>query len=143
MSTVRTLVVPKPHHLEIVETPEPPLAEGRFRAATLFTGLSAGTELTWYRGTSPWFRAGWDAELGMFDRGRPPTRFPVQRLGYMEVARVTESRTTAVPEGALVAMAYGHSTAVHGDPLTQHVVPLPPGLDPLLGVYAAHLGPIC
>jgi threonine dehydrogenase-like Zn-dependent dehydrogenase len=56
---------------------------------------------------------------------------------------VTDSRTSAVGEGDLVAMAYGHTTAVHGDPLTQHVVPLPPGLDPLLGVYAAHLGPIC
>jgi threonine dehydrogenase-like Zn-dependent dehydrogenase len=61
----------------------------------------------------------------------------------MEVAQVTASRTPAVREGDVVAMAYGHSTAVHGDPVTQHVVPLPPGLDPLLGVYVAHLGPIC
>jgi threonine dehydrogenase-like Zn-dependent dehydrogenase len=140
---VRTLVVPRAGVLEIVETVLPPLADGRFLGHTLFTGLSAGTELTWYRGTSPWLRAGWDAELGLFDRGRPANHFPVERLGYMEVARVTDSRTPAVREGALVAMAYGHSTAVHGDPLIQHVVPLPPGLDPLLGVYAAHLGPIC
>jgi threonine dehydrogenase-like Zn-dependent dehydrogenase len=140
---VRTLVVPRAGELEIVETDLPPLPAGRFLGQTLFTGLSAGTELTWYRGTSPYFRAGWDAELGLFDRGRPTTRFPVQRLGYMEVARVTDSRTAAVSEDAVVAMAYGHSTAVHGDPLTQHVVPLPPELDPLLGIYAAHLGPIC
>ena len=32
----------------------------------------------------------WDAELGLFDRDRPTTHFPVQRLGYMEVARVAE-----------------------------------------------------
>jgi threonine dehydrogenase-like Zn-dependent dehydrogenase len=140
---VRTLVVPRAGELEIVESVLPPLADGRFLGETVFSGVSAGTELTWFRGTSPWLRAGWDAELGMFDRDRPSEHFPVQRLGYMEVARVTQSRTTAVPEGALVAMAYGHATAVHGDPLTQHVVPLPPGLDPVLGVYAAHLGPIC
>lgn len=140
---VRTLVVPRAGELEVVESVLPPLPDGRFLGETLFTGLSAGTELTWYRGTSPYFRARWDAELGMFDSGRPAEDFPVQRLGYMEVARVTESRTGAVPEGSLVAMAYGHSTAVHGDPVTQHVVPLPPGLDPVLGVYAAHLGPIC
>ena len=140
---VRTLVVPRAGELAIVESVLPPLPEGRFLGETVFSGLSAGTELTWYRGTSPWFRAGWDAELGMFDRDRPADHFPVQRLGYMEVARVTASRTTAVREGDLVAMAYGHATAVHGDPLTQHVVPLPPGLDPVLGVYAAHLGPIC
>ena len=140
--TVRTLVVPRAGELEVVESVLPPLPDGRFLGETVFSGLSAGTELTWYRGTSPYFRAGWDTELGMFDRERP-TDFPVERLGYMEVARVTESRTPAVREGDLVAMAYGHSTAVHGDPLTQHVVPLPPGLDPVLGVYAAHLGPIC
>ena len=140
---VRTLVVPRAGELEITETPEPALADGRFRAETLFTGLSAGTELTWYRGTSPYFSAGWDAELGLFQPDRPAQQFPVQRLGYMEVARVTDSRSPAVAEDTLVAMAYGHSTVVHGDPLTQHVVPLPPGLDPILGIYAAHLGPIC
>jgi threonine dehydrogenase-like Zn-dependent dehydrogenase len=140
---VRTLVVPRAGELAIAESPEPPLAEGRFRAETLFTGLSAGTELTWYRGTSPYFSAGWDADLGLFSRDRPAQRFPVERLGYMEVARVTDTRTSAVAEGALVAMAYGHSTVVHGDPLTQHVVPLPTALDPVLGIYVAHLGPIC
>jgi threonine dehydrogenase-like Zn-dependent dehydrogenase len=140
---VRTLVVPRAGELEITETPEPALADGRFRAETLFSGLSAGTELTWYRGTNPYLSAGWDAELGLFDPDRPAQHFPVQRLGYMEVARVTDSRTPAVVEDALVAMAYGHSTVVHGDPLTQHVVPLPPALDPVLGIYVAHLGPIC
>lgn len=143
MSTVRTLVVPAPGRLEVRETPEPPLAEGRFRAATLFTGVSAGTELTWFRGTSPYLAAGWDAELGLFEPGRPAQGFPVERLGYMEVAEVTASRTPAVPEGGRVAMAYGHTTVHHGDPRTQHVVPLPAELDPVLGVYVAHLGPIC
>jgi threonine dehydrogenase-like Zn-dependent dehydrogenase len=143
MSTVGTLVVPRPHEMTIVETPEPPLAEGRFRAATLFSGVSAGTELTWYRGTSPYLAAGWDGELGLFEPGRPAHRFPVERLGYMDVARVTASRTAVVPEGALVAMTYGHRTVHHGDPVTEHVVRLPEALDPVLGIYVAHLGPIC
>jgi threonine dehydrogenase-like Zn-dependent dehydrogenase len=141
--SIRTLVVPRPGVLEIAESAEPALADGRFRGRTLFTGLSAGTELTWFRGTNPWFTAAWDAELGLFVRDRPAQRFPVQRLGYMEVARVTDSRTPVVAEGAVVAMAYGHSTVVHGDPVTEHVVPLPPGLDAVLGIYVAHLGPIC
>jgi NADPH:quinone reductase-like Zn-dependent oxidoreductase len=143
MSTVRTLVVTGPGGLAVAEEEEPPLAEGRFRAATLFSGVSAGTELTWYRGTSPYFAAGWDAELGLFEPGRPVQGFPVERLGYMEVARVTTSRTAAVPDGALVAMAYGHTTVHHGDPRTEHVIPLPEHLDPVLGIYVAHLGPIC
>jgi threonine dehydrogenase-like Zn-dependent dehydrogenase len=141
--SVRTLVVPRAGELEIRETAEPDLADGRFRAQTLFSGLSAGTELTWYRGTSPYFTAGWDAELGIFDRGRPSRQFPVDKLGYMEVARVTDTRTPAVDEGGLVAMTYGHTTVHHGDPVTEHVVALPPDLDPVLGIYVAHLGPIC
>src|SRR4030095_1130520 len=121
---VRTVVGRPRRVLEIAETPEPPLAEGRFRGQTLFTGLSAGTELTWYRGSSPYFRAGWDAELGLVDSDRAGPRAagaprlalftparralgpPWARRAYREVARVTDSRPPAVAEGALVAMAY-------------------------------------
>ena len=42
-----------------------------------------------------------------------------------------------------MAMTYGHRTGYTGDPLRDRVVPLPAGLDPLLGVYVAHMGPIC
>ncbi|QNG38876.1 zinc-binding alcohol dehydrogenase [Geodermatophilaceae bacterium NBWT11] len=140
---ISTLVVPRAGELAWEETAEPELADGLFRAETVHTGLSAGTELTWYRGTSPYFAAGWDADVGLFEPEKPAQSFPVRRLGYMEVARVTDTRTSAVAPGDLVAMAYGHSTVVHGDPLGQNVVPLPADLDPLLGVYVAHLGPIC
>jgi threonine dehydrogenase-like Zn-dependent dehydrogenase len=61
----------------------------------------------------------------------------------MEVGRVVESRTPAVAEGTLVAMAYGHRTGYVADPLVDRFVPLPEDLDPLLGVYVAHMGPIC
>jgi len=141
--TIATLVVDAPGQARLDEQPEPALAEGRFRAETLYTGLSAGTELTWFRGTNPALHSSWDAELGLFDRTRSSAGYPVRRLGYMEVARVTDSKTAAVPSGGLVAMAYGHKTVHHGDPINEHVVPLPDDLDPVLGVYVAHLGPIC
>ena len=51
--------------------------------------------------------------------GTPTTRFRVQRLGHREVARVTDSRTTAVGEADLVAMAYGH---VHGARIGKEMV---------------------
>jgi threonine dehydrogenase-like Zn-dependent dehydrogenase len=140
---IATLVVDAPGRARFDEQPEPALGEGLFRAETLYSGLSAGTELTWFRGTNPFLEATWDAELGLFDRSRPSAGYPVRRLGYMEVARVTESRTAVMPTGGLVAMAYGHKTVHHGDPMTEHVVALPDNLDPVLGVYVAHLGPIC
>lgn len=140
---VSTLILDAPQQARFDVAPEPALAEGHFRAETLYTGLSAGTELTWFRGTNPNLFSTWDAELGLFDRTRPSAGYPVGRLGYMEVARVTDSRTPAMPTGGLVAMAYGHKTVHHGDPMTEHVVQLPDDLDPVLGVYVAHLGPIC
>src|SRR3981081_262718 len=61
----------------------------------------------------------------------------------MEVAQVGDSRTPVVSSGALVAMAYGHRSRYLGNPLVDRVVPLPDDLDPLLGIYVAHMGPIC
>ena len=40
-------------------------------------------------------------------------------------------------------MTYGHRTGYRADPLRDRIVPLPPDLDPLLGIYVAHMGPIC
>jgi threonine dehydrogenase-like Zn-dependent dehydrogenase len=48
-----------------------------------------------------------------------------------------------VAVGDLVAMAYGHKTGHTADPATDRFVALPPDLDPVLGVYVAHMGPIC
>lgn len=61
----------------------------------------------------------------------------------MEVARVAESRTPAFSEGDVLACAYGHATMHVADPLNEHLVLLGKDLDPLLGVFVAHLGPIC
>ncbi|RSM55777.1 zinc-binding alcohol dehydrogenase [Actinoplanes sp. ATCC 53533] len=138
----RTVIVAAPGRLEIAEQEAAPPAAGEFRVATLFSGVSAGTELSYVKGTNPALHHGFDPVLGLFG-GPVPRPFPVTRLGYMEVARVERSRTPAVAEGTVVAMTYGHRTGYTGDPLRDRVVPLPAGLDPLLGVYVAHMGPIC
>jgi threonine dehydrogenase-like Zn-dependent dehydrogenase len=61
----------------------------------------------------------------------------------MQVGRVTNSRTAAVHVGQIVAMTYGHRTAYVADPRGDRFVPLPADLDPVLGIYVAHMGPIC
>ncbi|MGI5215167.1 zinc-dependent alcohol dehydrogenase [Plantactinospora sp. CA-290183] len=143
MSEERNVVVTGPGEV-VVRAEEPaPLVDGTFRVETLFSGVSAGTELSYLKGTNPYLSTGWDAALGLFVDGAPATPYPVTRLGYMEVGRVAASRTPAVAQGTVVAMTYGHRTAYRGDPLVDRVVPLPPDLDPLLGVYVAHMGPIC
>jgi threonine dehydrogenase-like Zn-dependent dehydrogenase len=60
------------------------------------------------------------------------------------VARVlADDAGTGPPPGTLVAATYGHRTRYRLDPLTERCVVLPDALDPVLGVYVAHMGPIC
>lgn len=120
-----------------------PLPDGCFDVHTRFSGLSAGTDLSWVKGDHPALDATWDPELGLFTHGRPASGYPVPRFGYMQVGEVTASAATDVAPGDLVAMTYGHRTAHRVDPRTERVVGLPDGLDPILGIYAAQMGPIC
>jgi NADPH:quinone reductase-like Zn-dependent oxidoreductase len=141
--TIRSLGVKDVGHAYFFEYEEGPPPENHFRVDTLYSGISAGTELTFFSGTNPYLHATWDPEFGLFQPGEPSAHYPVPFLGYMEVGRVTESRTPAVNEGDLVAMAYGHKTGHTADALHEFYMPLPPGLDPLLGIYLAQMGPIC
>jgi hypothetical protein len=125
---------------------EVPATAGPVAVHTLFSGVSAGTELSFLTGTNPALHASHDLELGLFHQDRPGTGYPVTRLGYMEVGVVTATDTadgTGPPVGATVAMTYGHRTGYRADPLRDRIVELPPDLDPLLGIYVAHMGPIC
>ncbi|KKK05862.1 zinc-binding dehydrogenase [Micromonospora sp. HK10] len=139
----RVVVVTGPGRVELVEQDAAELRDGAFRVETLYSGVSAGTELSYVKGTNPYLNVTWNADLGLFQPGAASTPYPVTRLGYMQVGRVVESRTPAVAVGAVGAMTYGHRSGYVVDPLAERFVPLPDDLDPLLGVYVAHLGPIC
>lgn len=115
---------------------------GQVRVDTLFSGLSAGTELTFVKGSNPYLHALYDAAAGVFRECAPARRYPVQSMGYMEVARVVESRTPAVAVGDVAALNYSHRTGHVLDPVSSVVTVLPAGLDPLLGIYVAQMGPI-
>jgi threonine dehydrogenase-like Zn-dependent dehydrogenase len=139
----RNLVIPAEGALEIIEEQLPDVPEGGLLLETIVTGLSAGTELAFVKGDHPGLRSRLDADLGLFLPHAAGTAYPIRRLGYMEVARVAESRTATFSEGDVLACAYGHATAHVADPLNEHLVLLSGDLDPLLGVFVAHLGPIC
>jgi NADPH:quinone reductase-like Zn-dependent oxidoreductase len=135
------LVVEKPG-LAAVRPVAP--VEGPVAVRTRFTGLSAGTELSFLNATNPALHSSFDPELGLFRGDLPGAGYPVERLGYMEVARVTEAPDgLGLAVGDTVAMTYGHRTGYRADPLRDRIVPVPPDLDPLLGIYVAHMGPIC
>jgi threonine dehydrogenase-like Zn-dependent dehydrogenase len=137
------LVVLEPGRPALAPYDPGPVPDGGFLVDIAWSGVSAGTEVTWVRGTNPALHAGLDPELGVFVAGRPSARYPVERLGYMESGRVAEARTDAVAEGDRVALACGHRTAYVVQPRRERFVVLPRELDPLLGVLVAHMGPIC
>jgi hypothetical protein len=127
---------------------EVPAGTGPVRLATVCSGVSAGTELSFLTGAHPALHAHLDTDLGLFRADLPATGYPVTRLGYMEVARVVSVEGGAgggagPAPGTLVAATYGHRTGHRLDPLAERLVVLPADLDPLLGIYVAHMGPIC
>jgi len=117
---------------------EPDLAAGEVRLGTLYSGISAGTELTAYRGSNPYLTKRWDAERRLFVEGGTSFEYPVRGWGYEEVGRVVEVGREAdgVAEGDIVYGTWGHRSS--------HVVPaewaaarkLPDGLDPVAGVFS-------
>lgn len=140
---VTVLGVERPGAMYLWSYRDGPLADGRFRVDTLYSGFSAGTELTFVKGSNPYLASRWDECYGVFVPGEAGACYPVPFLGYMEVGRVVQSRTPAVEEGRLVAMAYGHKTGHDADPASDFYVVLPDDLDPVAGIWAAQMGPIC
>ncbi len=139
---IRSLGVEAPGQPYFLEYEEGPPADGQVRLDTLYTGLSAGTELTFLKNTNPYFRSRFDGERGVFVENEPDLHYPVPFLGYMEVARVSESRADGFAHGDVVATTYAHKSGHTANPFHDLLVPLPAEIDPLLGVFVAQMGPI-
>ena len=105
----------------------------------MYTGLSAGTELTFMKGTNPYLHSRWDDHRGVFIPGEASAHFPVNFLGYMEVGRVSDSRAHGFARGDVVAASWGHKTGHTANPDHDLLLKLPPGVDPMLGIFVALL----
>ncbi len=128
-----------PQQLEIQEVEERTLADDEVRLQTLFSGISAGTELTAYRGSNPYLHKRWDGAQRLFVND-PETsmRFPIVGFGYEECGEVVEvgAAVTQVEPGDRVYGTWGHRT--------HHIVPeayavtrtLSPEIDPILGIFS-------
>lgn len=127
-----------PGEVALVETEPAPLVPASVRLATWYSGISAGTELTAYRGTNPYLTSTWDAERRLFVPGEPSFGYPVSGWGYSEVGQVVEvaDDVTTVQVGDIVHGIWGHrSDAVLPASMLADRV-LPSGVDPILGAFA-------
>ena len=140
--TVRSLGIEAPHIPQFITYEEGPLPVGHVRLDTLYSGLSAGTELTFLKNSNPNLHARWDQGRGIFVKGEPSAHFPIPFLGYMEVARVSESDFPGYVVGDIVCGTYAHKSGHTADPFHELLVPLPSCIDPILGIFVAQMGPI-
>jgi threonine dehydrogenase-like Zn-dependent dehydrogenase len=139
----RALVLEAPRALAFHDTPDPPLGPDEVRIATLFSGISAGTELTQYRGTSPFMGKRWDEGRRLFVDGEASWPYPVTNLGYEEVGEVVEvgAAVTDVAVGRRVWGTWNHRThhVAAADWAAARV--LPDDADPRIGIFS-HIGAV-
>jgi threonine dehydrogenase-like Zn-dependent dehydrogenase len=133
-----------PGAVSVTTEPEPVAGPGEVLLGTIYSGISAGTELHTYRGTSPYLSKAWDPERRLFIPSDAPTlTYPVVGTGYEEVGRVLDvgPGVTAVRPGQVVWGIWGHraSTVVTEEYAAGRV--LADGADPVLGIFS-HIGSV-
>lgn len=140
----KMLVFSLPKTVRIDEVADAPLAAHQVRVRTLYSGISAGTEMTAYRGSNPYIHKRWDAKTRLFlEEEAPSQAYPLTGWGYEEVGEVIEtgSEVTQVQIGQVVYGTWGHRTqAVLEEEFASKRIK-PEGLDPILAIYS-HIGPI-
>jgi len=120
------------------------LLPGEVRIRTLLSGISAGTELSQYRGTSPFMSRQWDARLRLFRPSDTPSwTYPVRNLGYEEVGEIVETGgdVTALKIGDRVFGTWGHRTEHVWAATDAAQRRMPDGADPRIGIFS-HIGAV-
>ncbi|MBO0708626.1 MAG: zinc-binding dehydrogenase [Candidatus Dormibacteraeota bacterium] len=115
-----------------------PVGPDQVRVRTLLSGISAGTELTQYRGTSPLLTMRWDPVRRLFEDDSGVAPYPLETWGYEEVGAVVEvGRAVSEPAvGDVVWGSWGHrgeAVLEAGEAAPRR---LEPGQTPLAGAFA-------
>ena len=134
-----------PHAFEVsrLDYAEARLAPLEVRVRTLFSGISAGTELTAYRGTSPHLIKHWDSETRLFEPGGDSPAFPVETIGYEEVGEVVElgAEVRGLTLGDRIWGTWGHRTTAVLDSAYAEARRLGKDDDPRIGIFS-HIGAV-
>ncbi len=115
-----------------------PIPAWEVRGKTLYSGISAGTEMTIYRGSNPYAHKRFDTTLKLFLPEAGEGHFYPAVVGYEEVGVVTDvgADVQGVQVGDMVWGSWGHRTEFvqHGDVARGNI--LPKGIDPRCGIFA-------
>jgi 2-desacetyl-2-hydroxyethyl bacteriochlorophyllide A dehydrogenase len=128
----------EPRVVRVRDYPRPEPAADEVRVRTLYSGISAGTELAYYRGTNPYLEKQWDPDAELFLPGDSTFQYPVTEWGYSEVGEVEASGrgVTEFRAGDVVWGMWGHRS--HATLPVERIRDraLPTGLDPMIGTFA-------
>lgn len=144
MTSPRALALSAPRTLFFEPLPEAPLGAQEVRIRTLYSGVSAGTELSQYRGTNPFMHRRFDEPRRLFvDADGPSWPWPVRNLGYEEVGEIVElgSGVEGLWVGQRLYGTWGHRThhVATADYVRDRL--MPEGADPRIGIFS-HIGAV-
>lgn len=144
MTNPRALLLNAPRELAFEPIEPQDLAPNEVRIRTLFSGISAGTELSQYRGTNPYMNRRWDEATRLFvDAKEPSWTYPVRNLGYEEVGEIVEvgPDVADLKAGQRLYGTWGHRGEHIADAGYVRDRLLPADADPRIGIFS-HIGAV-
>ena len=135
----RGAVLTAPRKVEVRDVEVAPPGPGEVRVATLFSGISAGTEMNVYRGVAAQWEMHRDPATGLFERTSSPDWTYPFVYGYANVGRVVDAGDgVASPAQGDVVFSYTpHQSVVVAR--ADAVVVIPNGVEPKHAVLNANL----
>jgi 2-desacetyl-2-hydroxyethyl bacteriochlorophyllide A dehydrogenase len=136
--TGRLVALTGPREITTDTYEEDAVGPGEVRVRTLFSGISAGTELTAYRGSNPYLTRHWDPERRLFGDGAASWDYPVTSWGYEEVGEVAEvgDGVSRVKAGDVVWGIWGHRSSTVVPEAWAAERRLPAGVPPICGIFS-------
>jgi len=129
-----------PKNVGVTEYEDRIIQPNEVRLKTLFSGISAGTELTHYRGSNVYLHKFWNETDRLFLTGEGTTSktYPIYGSGYEECGEIIElgSAVDKVKVGDIIYGTWQHRThhIVNEDYAENRLIPA--GLDPILGIFS-------
>lgn len=129
-----------PKKIELMEYQEKPLEPTEVRAKAVMSGISHGTEISLYRGSSPFHNKAFDPNLRLFVDA-PQEKAYQAKLGYEWVGRVAEvgAQVEGYQPGDLVHLPFPHGQTRTFAPADMGLLgvkgPLPESVSPDQAVF--------
>jgi len=149
-SKFKTIMFTGPRKIEFQDATSTPLKADEVRIKTIYSGISRGTEMTVYRGTSPLYKKFYDPEIKLFLKSDQVTfTYPLE-FGYENIGRIVDAGPdvkgygvgdivfTPMPHTEYINLSTTEPSVFFGDLVP--ILKIPQQIKPEAGVFAPLLG---